>query len=248
MSDEFTGRRVVITGGSSGIGAALAAELSDRGARVGIIGRDAGKLADVAGRTGAVAVAADVADQAATAAAVEELAARLDGLDGLVNNAGVMLHSRIGQSRSRDWRMLVEVNILGVLHASVAAIPFLRHAAAAGGPSDLLTVGSAGSDRVALPEFAVYMSTKAAIRRIVEGLRLELAADLVRVSTVSPGTTNTEGHGPGIVDSDLRARLVAEKTAAGMDPRQVAAQIAAVLALPVGVSVPNLDVRPFPGG
>nr|WP_239028643.1 SDR family oxidoreductase [Pseudonocardia acidicola] len=242
----MAGRRIAVTGGSSGIGAAVAAELRARGARVGIIGRNAERLAAVADATGAVPRAADVADHGAVRSAVEGLAEELDGLDGLVNNAGAMLHSRVSEGRVDDWSAVVGANVLGVLHASSAAIPFLRKAARQG-PADLMTVTSAGADRVTRPEFAVYMGSKAAARHITEGLRLELAGDLVRVSMVSPGTTDTEGHGPGIADPELRQRVMAQKASLGLRPTAVAAQVAAVLALPPGVSIRHLEVRPFPG-
>ena len=135
---------------------------------------------------------ADVGDAEAAQGAVAEAAERLGGLDVLVNNAGLMLHSPVGAGFVEDWDRSYRANVLGMLHVTHAALPHLRASADA----DLVVVASTATDRVTAPDFGVYASTKAAQGRLTEGLRLELAdAPHVRVTLVKPGFMNTPGLG-----------------------------------------------------
>ena len=122
----LAGRRVLVTGGSSGLGAALAAACADAGAHVAIVARGRDRLDEVAGATGALAVVADVGDAEAAQGAVAEAAERLGGLDVLVNNAGLMLHSPVGAGFVEDWDRSYRANVLGMLHVTHAALPHLR--------------------------------------------------------------------------------------------------------------------------
>ena len=239
----LAGRRVLVTGGSSGLGAALAAACAHAGAHVAIVARGRDRLDEVAGATGALAVVADVGDAEAAQGAVAEAAERLGGLDVLVNNAGLMLHSPVGAGFVEDWDRSYRANVLGMLHVTHAALPHLRASAGA----DLVVVASTATDRVTAPDFGVYASTKAAQGRLTEGLRLELAdAPHVRVTLVKPGFMNTPGLGTGTRDPDLQARVVEQKQAIGLPPDRVAAVIRQLLELPAEVSVPEITIVPTP--
>lgn len=239
--DTLHGRRILVTGGSTGLGAALAVACRRAGASVGILARSAERLGAVADATGAVGVAADVGDPDAASRAVEEIAARLGGLDGLVNNAGVMLHSPVGAGYARDWEEILRINVLGTLHVTHAALPHLRAAADA----DLMTIASTASDRVTAADFGVYAATKAAQARLVDGLRLELAdAPHVRVSLVKPGFMNTPGLGIGTRDPALQQSIVGLKERIGLAPEVVAEQVRHLLALPWEVTVPEITIVP----
>jgi NADP-dependent 3-hydroxy acid dehydrogenase YdfG len=241
VTGELAGRRILISGGSSGLGGAIAVACARAGAAVAAIGRDRGKLDELAAATGVTPVVADVADPAAARAAVESAATALGGLDGVVINAGLMLHSLIGDGLDEDWDAIVRVNILGMLHITSAAIPHLRAATLA----DLCVIASLASDRVAAPDYSVYAATKAAQLRLTEGLRLELAEDRgIRVSLVKPGFMNTAGIGTGTRDPERQKQVLELKERIGLPPAAVAEEIRHLLALPSEVTVPELTIVP----
>lgn len=238
---RLAGRRILVTGGSTGLGAALAAACAREGAAVAILARSADRLAAVAARTGALALPCDVGDPQEAARAVAGAAEGLGGLDGLVNNAGVMLHSPVGAGYADDWEEIFRINVRGMLHVTQAALPHLR----AAGRADLATIASTASDRVTAADFGVYAATKAAQARLVDGLRLELAdAPQVRVSLVKPGFMNTPGLGAGTRDAGLRESIVGLKERIGLPPETVAEQVLHLLALPWEVTVPELTIVP----
>jgi NADP-dependent 3-hydroxy acid dehydrogenase YdfG len=241
MTGELAGRRILITGGSSGLGAALAVACVQDGASVAVIGRDRARLDLLAGETGATAIAVDIGDAHAVRDAVGHAAATLGGLDGLVNNAGLMLHSLVADGLHSDWDAIVRANVLGMLHVTGAAIEHLRRPALA----DLVVVASLAADRVAAPDYAVYSATKAAQARLTEGLRLELAEDRgIRISLVKPGFMNTAGLGTGTRDPERQKQVMELKQRIGLSPELVAEQIRRLLALPPEVTVPELTIVP----
>jgi NADP-dependent 3-hydroxy acid dehydrogenase YdfG len=241
VTGQLAGRRILVSGGSSGLGAAIAVACARDGAAVAAIGRDSGKLDALAAAAGVTPIVADIADPVAARAAVESSAAALGGLDGLVNNAGLMLHSLVGDGLAEDWDAIVRVNILGMLHVTSAALPFLRDATLA----DLVVIASLASDRVAAPDYSVYAATKAAQLRLTEGLRLELAEDRgIRISLVKPGFMNTAGIGTGTRDPERQKQVLELKERIGLLPEVVAEEIRHLLALPPEVTVPELMIVP----
>lgn len=235
---DLSGRRVLVTGGSSGIGAGIAEACAALGARVAITGRDAGRLEAVAARTGAVPLVADVASRASCAEAVDAAAGALDGLDALICNAGVMPGSRITAGHHEDWVRTLETNVLGMLHTIDAGLPHLR---AAGG-GDVLTVGSRAADRVPGADFAVYAASKAGALRISDGLRMDLdPADRIRVCFLRVGHVDSEGLGRDVRDPAVRAAIEATK-ATGLRPREVGDQVAHVIGLPHPVAIHELTI------
>ena len=236
----LSGRRILVTGGSAGLGAAIVRACAEAGAQVGCLGRDADRLAEVCRATGATGVTADVTDPAAVRAAVDTVADTRGGLDGLVNCAGLMLHSRISAGRTDEWAQMVNVNLLGVLHAVIAVLPYLR----AAGFGDIVNISSTAADGVAVADFTLYAATKAALQRVTEGLRLELAGEGIRVAEVTPGFVKTGGFGPGIRDPQLRARMTAVKEEIGLSPELVADQVRHLLALPRQATINDLVIVP----
>jgi len=188
----------LVTGASSGIGAATAKALAAEGAAVCLLARRADRLADLkaeiesAGGT-ALVVTADVTDAEDVSAAVQRTVAELGRLDTVVNNAGLMRSGPAAEARLQDWDDMVSVNVRGVLYVTRAALPHLIDAAAGSprGVADLVTISSTGG-WVARPDTAVYSLTKFGVNAFSEGIRQELLGNRVRVGVVAPGTVDTE--------------------------------------------------------
>ena len=226
MDSRLRGRRIVVTGASSGIGEATARALTAAGGQVAVLARRTDRLEALAAEIDGVAVTADVADPEATRTALDEAADRLDGLDGLINAAGVLRGGPLATTDPADWRLLFEVNVLGVLHATQAAVPHL----AAAEHSDVVNVSSMSGRRLGSTEMAAYAASKAAVHMLSEGMRRELQSDGVRVSVLAPGFVTTELFGDR--DSDLAERMGQRADEVGLSTDEVAAAIVQVLAAP----------------
>ncbi|QND40023.1 SDR family oxidoreductase [Rhizobium leguminosarum bv. viciae] len=189
---ELAGKRALVTGGSRGIGAAIALALADKGADVAITyERSADRAAEVVraiegkGRK-ALAIQADSADPAAVKRSVDEAARALGGLDILVNNAAIALYGAIADVSVEQIDALLDVNVRSPLLASQAAIPYLQ----AGGR--VITIGSVGAERIVGDTGTVYFMTKSALHSFTRGLARELGSRDITVNLVQPGSTDTE--------------------------------------------------------
>jgi NADP-dependent 3-hydroxy acid dehydrogenase YdfG len=228
-------RRAVVTGASSGIGAATARALSAAGAEVVLVGRDAARLAAAAAACPrSRAVALDVRD----AAAVERELAGLDA-DLVVNNAGLALGTdKLPAGAPADWATVVDTNVKGVLHVLHATLPAMQRA----GRGDHVLLGSVAGRQI-YPGGNVYCATKHAVRALYEALRLDMAGSGVRFATVDPGMVET-----GF--SQVRFRGDAEKARAvyaGMRPlrpEDVAEAILWIVTRPPHVNVGELVLWP----
>ncbi|MEU3494454.1 SDR family oxidoreductase [Kitasatospora cineracea] len=189
----LNGRTAVVTGAASGMGEAIARQLVADGARVALLARRADRLAALAAELGpnALAVAADVTDQAAVDAAAELVHETFGRVDLLVNSAGVMLPNPVDDGRIDEWSRMIDTNLTGVLRMIRAFGPDLVAAAAAGGTADLVDVSSIAAD-VVFPNYAVYGATKAALTQLSAALRSEYGPRDVRVTNIEPGLTDTE--------------------------------------------------------
>ncbi|MFF1634179.1 SDR family NAD(P)-dependent oxidoreductase [Leifsonia sp. NPDC058248] len=198
MSDVLQNTTALVTGASSGIGAATAIRLAAEGATVALVARRRDRLTDLAstieaagGR--AVVIEADVSDAAAAEAAVSEAVDRMGRLDILVNNAGIMLLGPALQASVEEWDRMLSVNVSGVLAITHAALPHLVRAAedSPRGIADIVTISSTAG-RVARPGSSVYNLTKFGVNAFSEALRQELVTQRVRVGVIEPGTVDTE--------------------------------------------------------
>lgn len=198
MTTVLAGTAALVTGASSGIGAATAKALAAQGAAVALLARRAERLqelqSEIASTGGtAVVVPADVTDAEKVAEAVQQTVAELGRLDVLVNNAGLMRMGSATEAALQDWDDLVKVNIQGVLYVTRAALPHLIAGAADSprGVADLVTISSTAG-WVARPGTAVYSLTKFGVNAFSEGVRQEVLGHRVRVGVVGPGTVDTE--------------------------------------------------------
>ncbi|NKC34485.1 SDR family NAD(P)-dependent oxidoreductase [Falsiroseomonas selenitidurans] len=209
---DWQGRRVVITGGSSGIGLELARQLAGQGARLLLAGRRPAPLAAaVAALPGAAAVQADVTDPAGRAALLDAAMARLGGVDVLVNNAGGVRAGRLEDMTEAELRAMVEVDLLAPILLTRLFLPALR----ASGDALVVNVAS-GLAQMGVPFYAGYAAAKAGLARFGEAMRRELKGEGVHVLTVFPGATDTPMMATSRADAGLGFALqpVAEVVAA----------------------------------
>lgn len=237
---ELAGRRIVVTGASSGIGASVVRSCAGQGARVIAIARREARLRQLADEAGSVIpLVADLSVPGAAREAVMESAAMLDGLDVLVNNAGLYLVGGVTDGDPRDWRKMFDLNVLSSLEASHAALPYLRKSPNA----HVVNIGSIGGRRVARPSTAVYSATKSALYAISEGMRQELHPEGIRVSVVAPGVVRTE-MGAGTSDAELLAQVREKQEAVGIRPEAVANAVMFALTQPPDVAISDIVVLP----
>ena len=191
MSQDLTGRVVIVTGSSSGIGAATARLLHEAGARPVLAARRADRIAALAAELGgALAVPTDVTDPAQQQALVDAALDRHGRVDGLVANAGASLHHPLAEVDAAQFRALLDLNVVSVVTAIQSVLPAMRRQ----GAGRIVTVSS-GTTRTALPGVGAYAASKAAVNMLTEVARKELAADGIDVSLVLPSITATEFGG-----------------------------------------------------
>ena len=182
MTDpELAGLRALVTGGASGIGLTTARLLAARGARVACL--------DVAAATPEPPleqVHADLTDDAAVRAAVRDATDRLGGLDILVNNAGVGAAGTVEANPDDEWHRVFDINVLGIVRVTRAALPFLRASANA------VVVNTCSiAATVGLPDRALYSATKGAVLSLTLAMAADHLAEGIRVCCVNPGTADT---------------------------------------------------------
>ena len=184
---RLDGKRALVTGAGSGIGRALAVELSRRGATVLLTGRRLAPLEEtqaLLARPGTV-IQADITDEADRQRLVSEVAA-LGPLDLLVNNAGMVISGPLALAGADERRRMVETNLLAPIELTLALLPLLRAAA----PSRVVNVGSMFGD-IAFPYFTAYSATKFGLRGWSDALRRELAGERIGVTYAAPRGTRT---------------------------------------------------------
>jgi NADP-dependent 3-hydroxy acid dehydrogenase YdfG len=246
--DALAGAVALVTGASSGIGAATARRLVRHGASVAVVARRRERLDGLASQiaaTGgkALVVEADITDPERAAEAVQEALDGLGRLDVLVNNAGVMLLGTALHTTVEEWDRMVALNIAALLHVTHAAVPYLIDAAVTSprGVADIVNVSSTAG-RVARPGSSVYNLTKFGLNGFTESLRQELIAERVRVSVVEPGTVDTEliNHlGDGTRDA-VRQQVNGIEP---LQPDDVADAVAYIVTKPRRVAVNEMLVR-----
>lgn len=231
---------ILITGASSGIGAALARELGATGARLLLGARRLDRIAALAAKIRdaggtAHAVPLDVTDRNAVTAFADEAVNRWGRIDVLINNAGVMPLSPLAAGKFDEWETMVDVNIKGVLWGIGAVLPVMTQQ----GSGQIINIGSIGGFRV-VPTAAVYCATKFAVRALSEGLRQE--SDTIRVTCVQPGVVESE-LASTITDPDT-AKAMAQWRQVALQPADIAVAVRHVIEAPEGVDTSEITIRP----
>ena len=196
MTTRLEGTVALVTGASSGIGEATAEVLAEEGAKVAVVARRRDRLEALAERIGAdnaLVIEADITDAEQAARAVATTVGAWGRLDTLVNNAGVMLLGPIVGAPIDEWQRMVNLNLLGLLYCTHAALPHLLAAAELEPRSvaDLVNVSSTAG-RVARLNSGVYNATKHGVNAFSESLRQEVTKRHVRVTIIEPGAVGTE--------------------------------------------------------
>ncbi len=192
MTDNISGKVIVITGASSGMGAAAATYLAAKGASIVLGARRADRIETLAAeieRSGgkATAVVADVTKQEDMRKLVDRAVETYGRIDVLINNAGVMPLSPLERLKVDEWDQMIDVNIKGVLYGVAAALPYMREQRS----GHFINVSSVAGHKL-FPGSAVYSATKFAVRAISDGLRQETASYNIRTTIMSPGAVKTE--------------------------------------------------------
>lgn len=240
--ENVQGKVIVITGASSGIGAATARLLAARGARVVLGARRLDRLEALASAIAAAGgeatyVRTDVSKRTDVAALIQLACERYGQLDVLINNAGIGLISALDELRVEDWEAMIDVNIKGVLYGIAAALPIFRRQEF----GHFINVLSTSGLRI-VPLQSVYAGTKNAVRAISEGLRQE-AGDQLRVTIISPGFVHTD-FADSMTNPEVKAQTIAARDKMAISPDAIARAIAFAIEQPADVDVGELVVRP----
>lgn len=233
---ELEGLVAAVTGGASGIGLSTARLLADRGAQVAALDLNAGTV-----EAPLVGVKCDVTDDASVRNAIAEVVQRFGRLDIVVNNAGIGAQGTVEANDDAEWQKVFDVNVLGMVRVSRAALPHLRQSPAASIVNTCSIAATAG-----IPQRALYSASKGAVRSLTFAMAADHVAEGVRVNCVNPGTVDTPWVGrllskapdPSAERSALEAR---QPTGRLVSPDEVA-QAIAYLASPLTASATGTEV------
>ena len=181
MNGELSGLVAVVTGGASGIGLATATLLASRGASVACLDLNAGAVP-----TPLLGLTADVTDNASISAAVQAAARALGGIDILVNNAGIGATGTIEANPDEEWHRVLDVNVVGIVRTTRAALPFLRRSRHAVIVNTCSIAATAG-----LPSRALYSASKGAVLSLTMAMAADHVSENIRVACVNPATVDT---------------------------------------------------------
>jgi NADP-dependent 3-hydroxy acid dehydrogenase YdfG len=250
MNPKLSGVVAIVTGASSGIGAATGRRLAAEGATVALVARRKERLdalvteIEAAGGT-ALAVPCDISDRTQAEAAVEAVVSQFGRVDILVNNAGLMLLGPIVGADVEDWERMLAINVQGLLYVTNAALP---HLLAAGENSqravaDIVNISSIAG-RQAWKNFGVYNLTKFGVNGFTEALRQEVTRQHVRVGVLEPGAVDTELELPNSdrVKSEMFEPF--NERHRKLDPEDIADAIAFMVTRPCHASIAELWVMP----
>lgn len=244
MSGSLSGKVALVTGASSGIGAATALALAGAGATVAISARRADRLAELVARIEAaggkaLALPGDMTVEADALRAVEDTVAQLGRIDILVNSAGIMEAGGIENCNLELYRRVIDINLLATVYTCSAAVPHMR----AQGGGDIITISSLAG-RKGGPMTNAYSASKHAVNAMTDGMRQELGGHNIRVTILMPGATTTE-VGDSISDPAWREMIKAHVAKDGaVDPAEIGDTIVFILSLPRNVNISEIAVRP----
>ncbi|WP_343074642.1 SDR family oxidoreductase [Nakamurella aerolata] len=178
---EFDSLVAIVTGGASGIGAAITRRLQAGGARVAVLDRDPAAAPD-----GSLPIACDVTDDASVRAAVERTVTELGRLDIVINNAGIGAQGTVADNDDEQWHQVWDVNVVGMVRVARAALPHLRESPVAAIVNTSSIAATAG-----LPQRALYSATKGAVLSLTKAMAADHLPEGIRVNAVNPGTADT---------------------------------------------------------
>jgi NADP-dependent 3-hydroxy acid dehydrogenase YdfG len=241
--NNIAGKVVVITGASSGLGAATARHLSSLGAAVVLGARRKEKIDEIAAEINekggkALAVATDVTDVNQVKNLVDSAVKTYGKIDVLLNNAGLMPLSPLEYLKIDDWNRCIDVNIKGVLYGIAAALPYMKEQKS----GQIISVSSVAGHTIT-PGGAVYSATKYSVRVISEALRQEVKPYNIRTAVISPGAVNTDL--PGSVTAPDVAEGIRQYYAKNAIPADSFARVVAfVISQPEDIDVNEVLFRP----
>jgi len=181
MDQELTDLSAVVTGGASGIGAAIAAKLQSMGAQIAVLDLNPADLPE-----DQIGFACDVSDDTSVKTAIEGVVAAFGGVDIVINNAGIGAQGTIEANNDDEWHHVWDINVVGMVRVSRAALPHLRKSAAAAIVNTCSIGATAG-----LPQRALYSATKVAVLSLPRAMAADHLREGVRVNCVNPGTADT---------------------------------------------------------
>jgi 2-keto-3-deoxy-L-fuconate dehydrogenase len=235
-SGEFEGLAAVVTGGASGIGLATALLLAERGARVAVMDLRADDLPEPL-----IGFACDLTSDDSVRAAVDALVAALGRLDVLVNNAGIGAVGTVADNADDEWTRVLDVNVLGLVRVTRAALPHLRRSPAAAIVNTCSIAATAG-----LPGRALYSASKGAVLALTRAMAADHVAEGIRVNSVNPATVDTPWVGrllAAAADPEAeRAALNARQPTGRMVSAEEVAAAIVYLASPAAGSTTGVDL------
>lgn len=241
---KLMGKVAIVTGASSGIGAATAIALAKEGAKVVIAARRSDRLNSIAQTIrddggDVLAIVTDATDETQIREMVYQTQSTWGRVDILINNAGIMLLGMIDGANPEDWRRMFDLNVLGLMYATHAVLPIMTTQK----QGQIVNVSSVAG-RVARPGFGAYSATKFAVNAFSESLRQEVYKDNIRVTLVEPGIVATElsNH---ITDIDAKARAQeVYDSIRRLESEDIAAAIVYAVSQPPHVNVNEMLIRP----
>ena len=242
MNNNISGKVVVITGASSGIGEATARLLSAAGACVVLGARRLDRLTTLAQEItdagGKVEVLrTDVTNRQDVTALIEKAVEVFGRVDVLLNNAGIMPNSRLDKLQVEDWERTIDINLKGTLYGIAAALPFMKEQKS----GHIINVSSISGLRVS-PASAVYSATKFGVRAISEGLRMEMTPYNIRSTIISPGPVDTDL--PSSVTDVATAERIRKIHEIAIPVETLAETIVFAISQPEAVDINEIVVRP----
>ncbi|MFF7205073.1 SDR family NAD(P)-dependent oxidoreductase [Streptomyces sp. NPDC008141] len=233
---DLEGLCALVTGGASGIGAAVTRHLLARGARVAVLDRDLAGTPD-----GALGVRADVTDDAAVGAAVDRAAAEFGALHTVVSNAGIGAVGTVADNPDDEWRRVLDINVLGMVRVARHALPHLRAAAADRPGCVSITHTCSIAATAGLPQRALYSASKGAVLSLTLAMAADHVREGIRVNCVNPGTADTPWIGRLLDQADdpaaERAALEARQPTGRLVAADEVAAAIAYLASPAAAAV-----------
>ena len=220
MELKLQDKIALVTGGTRGIGRAIAERMIQAGATVVVCGRSAAEI------PGAETIVADVADEAAVKSMFGTILREHGGLDILVNNAGVGLFSKLNELSPSDWHKVIDTNLSGVYYCCHHGIPLMH----AKGGGFIVNISSLAA-RNPFAGGAAYNASKFGLNGMTEAMMLDHRYENIRISTVMPGSVSTEFGRAGIAEWKIQ-------------PEDVADAVAMILAMPERTLVSRVEIRP----